>query len=173
MLPDFVKLPRQILVDDRMILRQIERRHSFEAAVSRKDIQRYITWVALAAQSPQRSPIEGLREYSGGTLRGRYAIELDNRLAGYMGCTQGTENGVLSISYFTVTRGQRLAERAVQAFTALSLPNVNGFELTIADDNIPSQRVANACGFTATEQFIRDEVLQLDERVYRKPFVKE
>lgn len=168
-LPDSLKLPHRIRVDDELTLREIVAKDSFGAAVDRQDIRRYITWVALAANSPERPPLDVLKEYSGGSFRGRYAIEYQNRLAGYLGCAQGTQSGLLGLSYFTFIRGEHLSERAVNAFVGQSLPAITGFELTIADDNIPSRRVAASCGFTVTNMFVQDNVLNLSERVYHRP----
>ena len=168
-LPDFVRLPHRIHVDDEVTLREIIAKDSFDAAIQRQDIQRYITWVALAAASPERYPLDVLKEYNGGSFRGRYAIEYRNGLAGYLGCAEGTAAGTLSLSYFTFVRGRHLSERVVSAFVGQRPQGVTEYELTIADDNLPSRRVAVSCGFTATGFFVQDDVLNLDERIYRKP----
>lgn len=168
-LPDSLRVPRRIPVDSEVMLREILARDSFDLAVGMQDVQRYITWVALAARSPERRPLDVLKEYGGGSFRGRFAIEYANGLAGYIGCTQGVETGRLSLSYFTFVRGKHLAERAVSAFAAQVIPGVTGFELTIADGNLASRRVAAACGFTATGEIIHDTVLNLPERIYHRP----
>lgn len=150
------------------MLREILARDSFDLAVGMQDVQRYITWVALAARSPERRPLDVLKDYSGGSFRGRYAIEYRDGLAGYLGCSPGTAAGRLSLSYFTFVRGKHLSERAVNAFATQAIPGVTGFELTIADSNLASRRVAAACGFAATDEFVQDTVLNLSERVYRR-----
>ena len=167
-LPDFVRPPQRIVVDDEVTLRQVLAKDCFDAALGWCDIRQYITWVALAAQTPERRSTEVLKGCSGGSFRGRYAIEYRDGLAGYFGAARGTEEDILSLSYFTLMRGRHLAERAVGAFVELELTGIGGFELTIADGNIPSQRTAEKCGFVATDAFVHDTVLQLNERIYRR-----
>lgn len=169
-LPDSVRLPHRIRADDEAVLREIVAKDSFGIAVHHiHDIKRYITWVALAAASPERRPLDVLKEHNGGSFRGRYAIEYRNRLAGYLGCAQGTGAGVLSLSYFTFVRGEHLSERAVNAFIGQPPQGITELELTIADDNLPSQHVAASCGFVSTNFFVQDSILNLNERVYRRP----
>lgn len=152
-----------------MTLREVVLGDSFEAATGWNDIRRYITWVALAAQEPNVPATDVLKRYNGGSFRGRYAMQCLDGLVGYFGFSQGTAEEVVSLTYFTLRRGEHLAERAINAVVGLDLPRVQQFELTIADENVASRHTAAKCGFRATAAYIWDETLGLHEQIYRRP----
>jgi RimJ/RimL family protein N-acetyltransferase len=150
-------------------LRQVEPTDIFAPVDA--SVRRYITWTALALRSPGRPAVDVLKEYCIGSLSGRYMLVADGQQAGYVGISRGIEQDTASIAYYVLpaARGRHLAARAVRAVTDIEIPGITAWELTIADRNRASVRVAEQCGFLATNQYITDEVLRLREQVYRKP----
>lgn len=170
-----MQLPHVLEIDASAWLRQVEPTDAFERVDH--SITRYITWTAMAVRSPGRKAVDVLKEYCIGSFNGRYMLIENGKQAGYVGLARGikdnmtldSEENVASIAYYVLphARGNHLASRAVNAITQLSLP-ISEWVLTIADKNTASIRVAETCGFLATDAYVADEVLHLQERVFRK-----
>jgi len=161
-------LPHVLEIDQTAWLRQVEPTDVFQPFD--RSIGRYITWAALSIRNPRRQPIDVLTEYCLHTLRGRYMIVAEGQQAGYLGISRGTKRDVAGVAYFVspAARGKNLASRALRAVTQLEVPEITAWELTIADSNKASIKVAEECGFLATDAYINDGVLRLKERIFRK-----